>query len=169
MEQTTSSYFYFFAQSNGDPKETDNTSENFAINLNRPLILKGDWEVAVISYKSGAYNKLYYLCSDFIESSLVNAVQLPLLKIIYEKPSATLLAKKFKQNGNADGTLQLLYQQPATEGIEYRLEYHTVGKKDLTKIRFFLVDEQFAPNQPIGDKTSLLLHFRRKMCSRVDI
>ena len=163
MESTTSSDFYFFAQSDGDTKETANTSEDFVINLNRQIVLNGEWEVAVINYKSPAYNKSYYLCSDVVESSLLNTVQLPYIKIIYENASATLPANKFKPNGKADGVLHVLYPQPVTEGVEYRqLEYHSVGKKIIARVRIFLVDERFNANRTAGGQTSLLLHFRPK-------
>ena len=109
MNSATSSDFYFFGRSDGDPKETTNTPEDFFINLNRPLVLDGDWEVAVVNYEGGPYDKLYYLCCDIVESSFVNTSQLPYVKIIYEKATPTLTANKFKQNGDHDGSLRLLY------------------------------------------------------------
>ena len=132
------SAFYLFVQNTGDVKEVSNTAEDFYINLNRELLLEGEWEVALAAYKSSEYNKSYYICSDIVLSSLVNTLELPFLRIIYENSSATLVARCFKANGSTDKDYSLFVQQDAMSGIEFeQFQYHTLRKKTVEETSIF--------------------------------
>jgi len=59
----------------------NNTASNFKVKLNRPLLLKEGWKVALVQYKSPISEDVY-VCSDVCMSSIVGEKQYSILRLI---------------------------------------------------------------------------------------
>ena len=59
----------------------DNRPSNFAVRLNSPLILRGEWEVGLLDITGyPTVSGVHYIFCDLCDTSLVNSARLPLLR-----------------------------------------------------------------------------------------
>ena len=98
------------------------------------LDLEGTWQVALCEVIiKGSHADSFYLCADFVETSMVDAMQLPVLRKIDPTP-------------------------PSTSAIYVNKHFHTVSHHYLKTLRFDIRDLE---GQRIScDHLECSLHFR---------
>lgn len=133
------SHYLYLTSDDSKDRFSHNKSDDFTVELSKPLQLEGSWEIGLIeaNFSGTVRANSYYICSDVCAESQVSDKLYPVLRRV-------TVTKSKKTT--------VLYDTPI---------YVKVNRSEIQRLRVFIRDAKLAQFSLLGKTFACTLHLRK--------